>query len=206
MSGLRITIIRHGEPDEVGTNDPPLTEIGRRQAAAACNALSGVDFDLVVSSPALRAQQTGADFLDASGHSMQLEPALTEIDYGDAEYVRVEDARARGDETWDVWKQRLRATVDQPVEAAFIEVVAETFTRLASEHDATNVAVFSHGGVINALTAMATRSQRLWLMLPDYCGISRFELLKGQFVIKTLNETAHLDGGGQLSAKDLAVE
>lgn len=200
---MRVTIIRHGQPDEVGTDDPPLTNLGRQQALAAQKAIAAASFDLVVSSPALRARQTAEPHLATSGHTLHLEDALAEIDYGDSEYVRVEDARARGDETWDLWKARLRATVDQPVEAAFLAGITETFARLAATHDGKEILVFAHGGVINGLTALATRSSRLWLMLPDYCGISRFEIRNGNYVIKTLNEIAHLEDETQLTAEDL---
>lgn len=200
---MHITVIRHGQPDEVGTDDPPLTEQGRRQALSVQKALARYSFDHVISSPALRAQQTAAPFLKATGHQLHLEPSVTEIDYGDEEYVRVEDARARGDHTWEMWKERLRATVDQPAEKAFIDGFKTAFQTLSQTHDGKQVLVFAHGGVVNGLTALATRSRRLWIMLPDYCGISRFEFRKGQFVLKTLNEIAHLEGGAQLSAADL---
>ena len=200
---MHITVIRHGQPDEVGTDDPPLTERGRRQARSVQKALLHGTFDHVISSPALRAQQTAAPFLEATGQKLHLEPSMTEIDYGDAEYVRVEDARARGDHTWETWKARLRAGVDEPVEKAFIDGFKDRFEALSQSHDGKQVLVFAHGGVVNGLTALATRSKRLWIMLPDYCGISRFEYRKGQFVLKTLNEIAHLEDGAQLSAADL---
>lgn len=203
---MHLTVIRHAQPDETGTDDPPLTARGRQQAQAVQQALARYRFDHVVSSPALRAQQTAEPYLGVTGQSLHIEPTVAEIDYGDKEYVRVEDARARGDETWERWKARLRATVDQPVEAAFLEGFRNAFGQMAETHEGKQVLVFAHGGVINGLTAMATRSQRLWIMLPDYCGISRFELRKGQFVLKTLNEIAHLDDGAQLSAADLTGE
>lgn len=200
---MHLTVIRHGQPDETGTDDPPLTEQGMRQAMSVNTALARYDFDFVMASPSQRARQTAEPYLQASGQSVHIEKTIAEIDYGDDEYIRVEDARARGDETWELWKKRLRATVDQPAEAAFINGFKQAFEQLAETHNNKHILVFAHGGVVNGLTALATGSQYLWIMLPDYCGISRFEYRKGRFVLKTLNEIAHLDMGAQLSAADL---
>ena len=81
------------------------------------------------------------------------------------------------------------------MEKAFIDGFKDRFEALSQSHDGKQVLVFAHGGVVNGLTALATRSKRLWIMLPDYCGISRFEYRKGQFVLKTLSKSPILRMG-----------
>ena len=197
---MRVTIIRHGQPAEVGHDDPPLTEQGRRQAASVMKTLQHTTFDHVVCSPFQRARQTAEPFLKATGMTPQLDPDLAEIDYGDGEYVRVEEARDRGDEVWERWKKRLVATVDEPAEAAFISGIKASLARLAKDYDGKDVVIFAHGGVVNGMAAMATRSARLWIVPPDYCGISRFEMRDGRISLKTLNEISHLEEGADYTA------
>ena len=197
---MRVTMIRHGQPDEVGHDDPPLTEQGRRQAASVMKTLQHARFDHVVCSPFQRARETAEPFLNATGMTPEIDPDLAEIDYGDPEYVRVEEARDRGDEVWETWKKRLVATVDEPAEAAFLSGIKSSMDRLAKDFDGKDVIIFAHGGVVNGMAAMATHAPRLWIVPPDYCGISRFEVRKGRISLKTLNEISHLEEGADYTA------
>lgn len=80
---MEIVLIRHGQPEWVrdGLNvvDPPLTELGHRQAAWMAEALADVHFDEVLVSPLLRARQTAAPLYEALGRTEQIEPWLEEI-------------------------------------------------------------------------------------------------------------------------------
>lgn len=80
---MEIVLIRHGQPEWVrdGLNvvDPPLTDLGHRQAAWMAEALADEHFDEVLVSPLQRARQTAAPLYEALGHSEQIEPWLEEI-------------------------------------------------------------------------------------------------------------------------------
>ena len=60
-------LIRHAQPewirDGLTVVDPPLTELGTRQAQALAEAMAGQEFDEVLVSPLLRARQTAAPVL-----------------------------------------------------------------------------------------------------------------------------------------------
>ncbi len=75
--------MRHGQPEWVrdGFNivDPPLTELGQRQAALMAEALCGEQFDEVIVSPLLRARQTAAPLYRALGLPVTIDPWLEEI-------------------------------------------------------------------------------------------------------------------------------
>ncbi|GAB4098970.1 histidine phosphatase family protein [Sinomonas halotolerans] len=87
----RLWLLRHGETEwsrsgqYTGLTDLPLTEEGEQQARDAREALDGVDFGLVLTSPLQRARRTAelAGFADA-----QTEPNAVEWDYGDYEGIR----------------------------------------------------------------------------------------------------------------------
>lgn len=76
-------LIRHGQPEWVrdGLNvvDPPLTELGHRQAAALARAMAQQQFDEVLVSPLLRARQTAAPVLEALGREEEIDLWLEEI-------------------------------------------------------------------------------------------------------------------------------
>ena len=76
-------LIRHGQPEWVrdGLNvvDPPLTELGRRQAAALAGVMATQQLDEVLVSPLLRARQTAAPVLDALGRAEDIDMWLEEI-------------------------------------------------------------------------------------------------------------------------------
>ena len=80
---VEIVLVRHGQPEWVrhGLNvvDPPLTELGHRQAALMAELLSGERFDDVLVSPLVRARQTAAPLLERLGRDERIDPWLEEI-------------------------------------------------------------------------------------------------------------------------------
>jgi broad specificity phosphatase PhoE len=80
---MEIVMIRHGEPEWVRDGltvvDPPLTDLGRRQAELLAQALQREEFDEVLVSPLLRARQTAQPLLQALGRPEIVDPWLEEI-------------------------------------------------------------------------------------------------------------------------------
>jgi probable phosphoglycerate mutase len=80
---MEIVLVRHGQPEWVreGLNitDPPLTDLGHRQAALMAGALAGEHFDEVYVSPLLRARQTAAPLCEALGREQDIAGWLEEI-------------------------------------------------------------------------------------------------------------------------------
>jgi probable phosphoglycerate mutase len=80
---VEIVLVRHAQPEWVrdGLNvvDPPLTELGFRQASRLVAALTDETFDEVLVSPLLRARQTAAPYLAATGRDEVVAGWLEEI-------------------------------------------------------------------------------------------------------------------------------
>jgi probable phosphoglycerate mutase len=80
---MELVLIRHGQPEWVrdGLNvvDPPLTELGHRQAAALAAAMASQELDEVLVSPLLRARQTAAPVLETLGRGEDIDLWLEEI-------------------------------------------------------------------------------------------------------------------------------
>ncbi|TFH15496.1 MAG: histidine phosphatase family protein [Acidimicrobiales bacterium] len=80
---MEIVMIRHGEPEWVRDGltvvDPPLTDLGHRQAELLAEALQSEQFDEILVSPLLRARQTAQPLLEALGRPEIVDPWLEEI-------------------------------------------------------------------------------------------------------------------------------
>jgi 2,3-bisphosphoglycerate-dependent phosphoglycerate mutase len=80
---MEIVLIRHGQPEWVreglNVDNPPLTELGHRQAAAMADFLRDEQFDEVFCSPLVRARQTAEPLFRALGRGEEIDPWLEEI-------------------------------------------------------------------------------------------------------------------------------
>ena len=95
MEGMTLTtfaLIRHGQTDWnaqrrlQGSTDIPLNDVGRGQARDAVAAVSGYEWDAVVSSPLSRAAETADPIAAGLGLSVERHiPELTERRFGPAE-------------------------------------------------------------------------------------------------------------------------
>jgi broad specificity phosphatase PhoE len=100
-----VWLVRHGETEwsrdhrHTSTTDLPLTARGEEVARGLDNRLGTVDFDVVLTSPRLRARHSAAlaGFPDA-----EVDPDLAEWDYGDYEGITTEQIR-ESDPGWTVW-------------------------------------------------------------------------------------------------------
>jgi probable phosphoglycerate mutase len=80
---VEIVLIRHGEPqwtrDGLAVDNPPLTDLGRRQADRLARALGDQPFDEILVSPLRRARETAAPLLELLGRDEVIDPWLEEI-------------------------------------------------------------------------------------------------------------------------------
>ncbi len=83
VAEVEIVLIRHGQPewtrDGLNVVNPPLTELGRRQAEAMGRKIAAESFDEILVSPLERARQTAAPLYAATGRVEQIDPWLEEI-------------------------------------------------------------------------------------------------------------------------------
>lgn len=179
-----LILVRHGEVEGsragrlLGTTDVPLSEAGRRQAAAAGEALGALSAADIVCSPMLRARETagimvavrdgrdgGAGLAASAGLAgLEIDPDLREFDFGAWEgltYAEVEKADPAGAQAWSGFADDFAFPGGESL-AAFSERVGRAARSLAGREGATVVCV-AHGGVIRALIC-----RFLGLPLRDY--------------------------------------
>ena len=189
---MQLLLIRHALPlrSEPGEGaDPVLSEEGVAQAKRLPDALKRFPIARLVSSPQRRALQTAQPVADALGLSVDVDERLAEYDYGLSHYTPIEEA-SEADIT-RLLSGYLPGGVDQDafiarVGAGIDDVVA------AAGHDET-VAVFTHGGVINALVHMTMKTESLLCVQVDYTGVTRLlSSRRSGLLVASVNGTEHV--------------
>ena len=196
MTERELVLVRHGQTEwsatgqHTGRTDIPLTELGRRQAAALGGMLSGIPFVLVLSSPLRRAWET----MELAGYASSAVATddLMEWDYGAYEGRRADEIRAQIPD-WSVWTHPI-------IGGETIEQVAARADRAIAQAFAVDepVAIFAHGHLLRVLAAR-------WIGLPaekgrhfrlDTATVSVLGWERGNRVIVRWNEACHLHSLG----------
>jgi alpha-ribazole phosphatase len=188
-----LILVRHGRTAAnaagllQGRLDPPLDELGERQAVAvAAHVAASVDrIDEVIASPLVRAQQTAAVF----GLPVVTDDRWIELAYGIYEGVPHADVPA---EIWDLWRNdpsfvpeggEALATLDARVRAVCGEMVDAARDR--------TVVVVSHVSPMKSAVAWALGADLgiSWRTHLAHASICRIEIRRGTPVLITFNET-----------------
>lgn len=105
-----IYFIRHGEATGnrsrcfQGLTDNPLTERGVAQAEAAARRFADVDYDIIYTSPLVRAQET-ARLINAKQKPIIVEPELVEVSMGQMEGLPVDSLDEAYAPVMELWNQ-----------------------------------------------------------------------------------------------------
>ena len=101
---MELVLVRHAEPVRVEGGDRPadphLTRQGREQAQRLAAWLADETVDHLVTSPLVRARETGAPVAEAIGLAPEVVEGVAEWDAGSHEYIPVEELRRLQDERW----------------------------------------------------------------------------------------------------------
>lgn len=192
VTHMQLLVIRHALPlrSEPGEgSDPNLSEEGIEQAKRLPAALARFPISRIVSSPQRRAMQTAQPVADELVLSIDVDTRLAEYDYELSHYVPIEEASE--EDLKRLMAGQLPGNVDQ---AAFIERVnAGVADLVAGAGHEDTVALFSHGGVINALVHTIMKTERLLCVQVDYAGITRLLSSRtGSLGVASVNGTEHV--------------
>jgi probable phosphoglycerate mutase len=194
---VELVLVRHGLPmrveNEPGTPaDPPLSDEGHEQARRVAEWLAPEGFDVVYSSPMRRAVETARPLADLLGLDVVVDDELAELDRGHHFYVPVEELKATGDPRY---QQLLDGTLYGDVDVdTWSEVAALAVQRVIEAHPGQRIALFAHGGVINAYLSRLLKLDTMFFFGPGYTSISRVKVgdYSDRLMLHSLNEQAHL--------------
>jgi len=197
---MELLLIRHALPvrieaaeDEVA--DPPLADLGQRQAAALASELAGERIDLLVTSPLRRAVETAAPVAAYLGLEAQVVDGLAEYDRGSNWYIPIEELRAAGDPRWQEYLDDHWGTAPDLDPTGFRAGVIGAIEDLIAAHPGRRVAAVAHGGVINAYVAHVLQTPTAGVFEPAYTSITRILAAStGQRMVKSMNEASHVRG------------
>ncbi|MBC8195631.1 MAG: histidine phosphatase family protein [Acidimicrobiia bacterium] len=203
---MELLIIRHALPVRVDNRhtgeeaDPTLSDLGRRQADALAHWLAvhpagttdGVHnekIDAVYSGPKRRARETAAPLAGHLGLEVSVEPDLDEFDFGEPEYIPIEELKASGDPRW----LEFMSEDSIPEPEAFQARVVAAMERIISDNPGRRVAVSCHGGVIGAYLSHLLGIDRIFFFEASYTSVSRVMAAStGERSVGSMNELAHL--------------
>ena len=200
----QFTLLRHGESTGnaqarwQGQSDYPLTERGRAQARALAERWKSenVRFDLVITSPLVRARETAEIIASALRSKLEIDPIWLERDIGEMEGLTIDEVRQKppppyvtpyhsigGDGEGD-WELFLRAG----------KALHELLKRPAGSY-----LIVSHGGMLNqlmhAIVGIAHHADpggvRFHFENTSFAQVTYFPY-QHRWAIDALNDRAHL--------------
>jgi broad specificity phosphatase PhoE len=214
-----LVLIRHaesvwnGERRIQGSQDPPLSPRGRRQAELLAARLRSQlpRAAAVYTSPLRRAAETAALIGAATGLPVLPEPDLCEMRLGRWEGRTVAEIQAAFPGTYERW---LADPLGHPAPGgeqleAFAGRVTGALARLRAARPAADLVLVSHGGPIKALVCHVLGLETRWLfrIKQDNTAVSRLELDETTRRVVLLNDTCHLAGAGaDLAPRDVLTD
>lgn len=207
-----ILLVRHGESEPAvpgrpfalvdGHGDPALAPDGRSQAEAVADRLADQQLDAIYVTSLRRTVETAAPLVARTAIEPRVERDLREVHLGEWEGGLLRQKAAEGDPIVAQIYAQGRWDVIPGAEAqdALVARTTDAVARIAAAHPDQRVAVFSHGGVIGLLVALASGGEPFAFLGCDNGSISHLVVTEDRWVLRRFNDTGHLPGGFDLSA------
>jgi probable phosphoglycerate mutase len=185
---LKIMLVRHGETDwnrvkrvQGGSSDTPLNGIGREQAKGLADMLAKEKIKAVYSSPLQRAVVTAKEITGLHNISVEINPAIREIEAGELEGILSADLGKRFSEY--LFENDLPVTIPGGESLPDVQERSWGFIKsLSAEYDECTVVLVSHYFVILSVLCKV-------LDVPLQ-NINRFRMDTGSVSIITLDGEA----------------
>lgn len=202
LDGMTTTVllVRHGQSVGnvqqlfCGHDDTPLTDIGIAQAKALGTRLAAMRIDAAYASDLSRAADTARHALNGREMSVDLDPRLREMHYGDWEGLSGTAIRERDP---DHLREFFRGKVPAPGGETIVQVRERTVAsvrEIATTHQDATVLVASHGNAIMALIAelLGVPEESSWSFAVNNTSISTLHFSKsGRFTLVGFNDDSH---------------
>jgi len=216
QNAAELFLIRHGDAipgaDEIIPSgiydDLPLSQKGRIQASAVAERLKVLRFDAAYSSPLRRCQETAAPLLELLKLPLTIVDDIKEVTLGNVVPVPVVK---EGDDLQQLTKA-LQARQEEIIRVvgnsgswdelpgsesskAFRKRVVDAIDEIANNHIGHRVAIFSHGGVINAYAAEVLGLEKDFFFPSANTSLTLVRVSGNKRVLYFLNDVTHLRFG-----------
>lgn len=200
---VRLLLVRHGESRWnaegllQGQADPPLSDLGRRQAAQVAARLVDEGVEVIAASDLERAVETAAALADALGLEIERREDLREVDLGSWTGASREQIERQAPELWRRWRiEGIEGWEGgERYEQAMVRI-SGAVSALAAEHAGRTVVAVSHGGSIRLATChlLGMQAENLGrIMSIGNASITEFLVEPdGTGRLVRLNDNAHL--------------
>jgi broad specificity phosphatase PhoE len=181
----RILLARHGETDWnhigrwQGHADPPLNELGRRQAVELAERLSQDGISAIYSSDLWRASETARVVGERLGLPVVEDAALREIDVGSWSGLTRDEVAERFPDGFARWQEG-EIGHDGETREELTERVVGAVEGVANAHPGETVLVVTHGGAIRALRRHAAGDPGDAI---GNCGTVALERVEGVLIV-----------------------
>jgi 2,3-bisphosphoglycerate-dependent phosphoglycerate mutase len=188
--------LREGQPQPLvgGHGDPELDPVGHGQAERVADRLARLPLHAIYVTSLQRTVQTAAPLVRRTGLTPVVEPELREVFLGEWEggiyRVRAvenhpEWQRVQAEQTWDVIPG-----AEKQVDLA--ARVRSAVAKIAANHPDERVAIFTHGGVIGMLAALATGGRMFAFAGSDNGSVTHLVVHGELWLLRRFNDTVHL--------------
>lgn len=199
-----ILVIRHGEsqpatehhrfPTVDGHTDPPLCDHGHVEARAVAERFVDEEISAIYVTTLQRTVQTATPLATALGIEPRVEADLREVYLGEWEgpvlRARIEQRHPLARQMFA--EQRWSVIPGAEDDEALRSRIRGAITRLAAAHPDERIAVFTHGGVIGALTAMVTGGEPFAFIGADNASLTHIVIHGDRWILRRFNDTGHL--------------
>lgn len=199
---MKIYIIRHGETDWnvkkmwQGTTDIPLNEKGVLQANQVAKRLENVNFERIFSSPLIRAKATAEAVGKIKNLDVCVKRDLREVELGEWEGLTHTEVVSKYPDTFTVWEKGLdTGEIGFGIEN-FNDLQERAYKVLLEicEEAKGDTLIVSHGAwIIGLVCKILHISLEYRKDVPvGNTGITIIEYSNSKFLVKTLNDVAHI--------------
>jgi broad specificity phosphatase PhoE len=196
-------LIRHGETEwnkmqrsQGCSNDIPLSEDGRMQAAAVAQRLKNEKIDMFFSSNLIRANETARIIAKLHNKNVDIFNEFRELNMGCWEGLCFEDIKNKYSETLKIWRESPHLA-KIPMAETILELRERSMGKLIEILNAypdKNILIVSHGITIKTIitSIMGIELSNLHKISQDNTALNIFEYINGVFYTKLINDTCHL--------------
>ncbi len=216
--GLRLVFVRHGLSsfNEKGliqgrTDESHLTDKGYEQAVKSGEALSGINFDKIYSSPLIRAAETANTIHKKLRQENEIiyDKNLLEVDLNSWSGLNINEIKKQYPENYIIWKndpenltlKRNNNMTYQPIKDLYVQAdfFIKNIFNLYLDKDEANILIIGHNAILRCLILSLIGKPRKGFrkLKLDNASFSILNILNQRNSYKTqvecLNQTSHLN-------------